>query len=144
MDIEKVKNIIKETLKEASDISSNWKQYTFEDLQDEMYKLNLLSTKAIQLLDTTLIRISRSYRYILLQAEKNYIERKGIKKGDLIKIITYFQEKDKYIPGNPYFGVYNGLEVDRFDLATYDPIYRVKLHNKWITGTNVTSNKYPY
>lgn len=138
------KEDIKKALNKASYISSNWKQYTFEDLQDEMCELNLLSTKAIQELDTTLIRISKSYKYIISQAEKNFVESKGIKKGDLIKVITYFPEKDNYKSGSLYFGVYKGLEVDRFDSVTYDPIYRIKLHNKWTTGTNIAADKYPY
>lgn len=130
MEIQEVSNTVKETKYAVQDIDGN--------------EVLCESKEVAGTLEKAVKKANKLYNYIISRTNEKHFESKGIKIGDIIKVITYWPVNMTYEEGKPIIGIYDGLMIDRFDPVTNNPIFKIKLHNKWNTGSVTISRKYPY
>lgn len=117
-------------------------RYVVHDVEDNEIVVD--NKELAQALDVAVIKAKNAYDYICNEVEKNYVNSLNIKKGDLIKVVPYWPENGTYSRSYPYYGVYDGIVIDRFDKIDNKPIFMIKMLNVWISGSTSVSHEYPY
>lgn len=107
----------------------------------------LMSTQeAAEALDEAVAKAKQARKYICSQVEKMYVTPLGIKKGDFVKVETYFPRgNDLYnpTPDCVEYGVYEKIDIERFD-DDDSPRFLIHLSNNWSDGAKIASHQYPY
>jgi len=124
------------------------KQLTYEKVAYVAYdfygnEVELDNEDAAHALEGAVSKAKIAHNYICKSTELKYITPKGIKKGDIVKVVTYWPEQKKTTTTES-IGVYDGIEIERFDSVDGSPAYQILLSNKWSPGLHATAREYPY